>query len=239
MTTYAAPNTFAEPPPLTKTRKAPLTSTRTNTRLQSCGLTLLDSLGEETMACAFFDPQYRGILDKMNYGNEGERQKGRALLRQMDAETIEKFVAGIGRVLKKSGHLFLWIDKFHLCEGIKPWYDNTTLQVVDLLVWNKARMGMGYRTRRQCEYLLILQKKPVRAKGVWLDHSVRDIVEERVDTKKHPHAKPIQLQKTLIEAVSNKGDYVLDPAAGSFSVLEACQLCDRNFMGCDTASTYA
>ena len=41
------------------------------------------------------------------------------------------------------------------------------------------------------------------------------------------------LQGKLIAAVSNPGDVVIDPAAGSFSVLEACQQQGRRFLGCD------
>jgi site-specific DNA-methyltransferase (adenine-specific) len=52
-------------------------------------------------------------------------------------------------------------------------------------------------------------------------------------TKKHPHQKPLQLQKILIESVSNAGEVIVDPAAGSYSVLEACLLVNRNFLGCD------
>ena len=51
--------------------------------------------------------------------------------------------------------------------------------------------------------------------------------------KKHPHQKPLELQKILIEAVSSPGDIILDPAAGSYSVLEACLLSQRTFLGCD------
>ena len=53
--------------------------------------------------------------------------------------------------------------------------------------------------------------------------------------KKHPHQKPLELQKILIEAVSNPGDIILDPAAGSYSVLEACLSSQRTFLGCDIA----
>jgi len=52
-------------------------------------------------------------------------------------------------------------------------------------------------------------------------------------SKKHPHQKPLELQKILIEAVSNPSDIIVDPAAGSYSVLEACLLANRNFLGCD------
>ena len=35
---------------------------------------LLSKLADSSIHLAFFDPQYRGVLDKMQYGNEGERQ---------------------------------------------------------------------------------------------------------------------------------------------------------------------
>jgi site-specific DNA-methyltransferase (adenine-specific) len=47
------------------------------------------------------------------------------------------------------------------------------------------------------------------------------------------HAKPLQLQIELIEALTNTRDVVVDPAAGSFSVLEACRRTNRRFLGCD------
>jgi len=41
------------------------------------------------------------------------------------------------------------------------------LKVVDLITWDKGRIGMGYRSRRRGEYLIFLQKPPIRAKGTW------------------------------------------------------------------------
>ena len=51
--------------------------------------------------------------------------------------------------------------------------------------------------------------------------------------KIHPHSKPIELQKRLIVATTEEGDYVLDPCSGGYSVLEACQSLNREFIGCD------
>ena len=199
------------------------------------GLGLLKSLENSSINVVFFDPQYRGVLDKMNYGNEGERQIERSKLVQMSERKITSFIKEINRILKPSGHLFLWTDKFHLCEGIADWLKKTDLAIVDMVVWNKGRIGMGYRTRRSSEYLLILQKTPIKSKGIWLIKNIPDVWTEKIDnkTKKHPHQKPLGLQKILIEAVSNSGDLVVDPAAGSYSVLEACLLSQRTFLGCD------
>lgn len=35
-------------------------------------------------------------------------------------------------MLIPSGHLFLWVDKFHLCTGVLDWFKNTDLELVDL-----------------------------------------------------------------------------------------------------------
>ncbi|MBC6428650.1 MAG: site-specific DNA-methyltransferase [Cellvibrionales bacterium] len=205
-----------------------------NTRLKMDGLDLLSKLPANAIPVAFFDPQYRGVLDKLSYGNEGvSRGKARCSLAQMSEKTIQAFIAAISRSLIPSGHLFLWMDKFHLCTGFANWLEETALDVVDMLTWHKGRIGMGYRTRRTSEHLVVLQKKPRRAKGIWKVHTIPDIWSEQVKPGSHAHKKPTQLQGELIAAVSNPGDLVIDPAAGSFSVLEACQNTGRNFLGCD------
>jgi site-specific DNA-methyltransferase (adenine-specific) len=63
--------------------------------------------------------------------------------------------------------------------------------------------------------------------------NIPDVWRERKETKDHPHQKPLKLQAELIAAVTNEGDYVIDPAAGSFSVMKAAHLQNRNFIGCD------
>ncbi len=210
-----------------------------NCRIRPCGrncvdgLLLLGAIREESISAAFFDPQYRGVLDKLSYGNEGvTRGMERAKLPQMQEPLIRDFLLEFDRVLKKSGHLFLWVDKFHLCEGIPCWMEDTRLETVDMIVWDKGRIGMGYRTRRTAEYLIVLQKRPKRAKGVWRDHTLPDVWHEPA-SKCHPHAKPVGLQTRLIQAVTEENDWVLDPTAGSYSVLTACNAAGRSFIGGD------
>ena len=205
-----------------------------NTRLKMDGLEFLSLLPESSIPVAFLDPQYRGVLEKLSYGNEGKsRGQRRSALEQMNEDKISQFILGIDRALIPSGHLFLWVDKFHLCQGVRDWFHGTKLDIVDLLTWDKGTFGMGYRTRRRAEYCAILQKNPRKAKGVWKVHNIPDVVQEAVSQRDHPHAKPVELQGALLAAVSHEGDYVIDPAAGSFSVLEAAQLRGRNFLGCD------
>ena len=207
-----------------------------NTRLKMDGLKLLEGLPHNAVPVAFFDPQYRGVLDKMAYGNEGKsRGRRRCALEQMSEQTIGDFITSIDRVLIPSGHLFLWMDKFHLCNGFRTWLDGTELDVVDLINWDKGKLGMGYRSRRTTEYCVVLQKHPRKAKGVWKTHTIPDTWREQSTSNNgdHPHRKPIGLQGELIAAVSNEGDIVLDPAAGDFTVLEAARMRCRTFLGCD------
>lgn len=198
------------------------------------GLDLLNLLDKESIKVTFFDPQYRGVLDKLSYGNEGKsRGKARSALPQMSQEIIFEFLAKIELVLKPNGYLFLWLDKFHLFE-VKSWIENyQSLEIVDLIVWNKLKIGMGYRTRRRSEYLVIIQKAPRQAKSTWTLHNIPDVWDEKILDKNHTHAKPIELQKQLILATTNENDLVLDPASGGYSVFRACKETNRNFIGCD------
>ena len=200
------------------------------------GFDLLKTIPDEEIKVVFFDPQYRGILDKMSYGNEGEnRGKDRSSLPQMDNDTIKKFLNETDRILAPNGYLFLWVDKFSVASGeVAEWLKETPkIKIVDLLVWNKMKLGMGYRTRNINEWLVIIQKKPQQAKSTWIDHSIPNNWAEKIETKNHTHSKPVELQKRLIEATTEKNDVIVDFCAGGYSVLEACKRSGRRFYGCD------
>lgn len=206
-----------------------------NARQQMSGYTLLRALPDRSASLAVFDPQYRAILDKMGYGNEGKnRERDRAALTAMTEKTIAHYIEEIERVLKPSAHLLLWVDKFIVAEGRHlSFFRYSNLARVDLICWNKMRPGMGRRARCRSEYLVVAQKLPTRAAGVWTDHRIDDCWPEQSDRSLHPHAKPHQLTERLIRAVTKRKDLVVDPCAGSYGVLEACRLSGREFVGCD------
>ena len=216
-----------------------------NKRLCMDGLELIEKIDADSVSCCFLDPQYRGILEKLSYGNEGARQKGRALLEQMSEELIVEFLKSTTNVLIPSGYLFLWVDKFILCEGSHTnWFkevnrEKETMFLVDMITWDKQSFGMGYRSRKTSEYLLIYQKFPKGIKS-WKNKSIRDVWPEKIEHPRigHPHKKPYRLTRTLIESVTSDGDLVLDPCAGSFVTLDACLATGRNFIGCDIEPTF-
>jgi site-specific DNA-methyltransferase (adenine-specific) len=91
---------------------------------------------------AFFDPQHRGVLDKLAFGNEGARQRERCKLPAMSEEYIDACCREIARVLRPTAYCMRWVDTFCLCEG----HHLRTADVfkpVDLIAWDNLRPGMG------------------------------------------------------------------------------------------------
>ena len=69
------------------------------------GVELLRQIKDRSIKAVFFDPQYRGVLDKMSYGNEGKnRGRDRSALPQMTEKIISEFLAEIERILVPSGY---------------------------------------------------------------------------------------------------------------------------------------
>jgi site-specific DNA-methyltransferase (adenine-specific) len=195
-------------------------------------LTLFGSLPDGCTPLVFFDPEYRGVLDHLQYGNERSRQRGRARIPAMTKDYFDACCCETACALKPSGYLLRWTDTFHLCEADHLRIADTC-RCVDLIAWDNLRQGNGYRSRRRGDYLLVLQKPPIVAKSTWRDHGIPNRWPEKVDRKIHPHIKPIDLITRLIGAVTQPGDLVVDPAAGSFVVMRVADQLGRNFAGCD------
>jgi site-specific DNA-methyltransferase (adenine-specific) len=202
--------------------------------LREDALTLLRALPGGCTKLVFFDPQYREVLDKLAYGNEGARQRERCALPAMTSGYIDECCREIARVLQPSGYLMLWSDTFRVGTGAHLRIADI-LPCVDVISWDNLRPGNGYRSRRRGGYLVVLQKPPLRAKATWRDHGISDHWPEKVDRRIHPHAKPVDLIARLIGAVTQPGDLVVDPAAGGFTVMHVATEMQRWFVGCDIA----
>ena len=110
-----------------------------------------------------------------------------------------------------------------------------------MIAWDNLRLGMGKRSRRRGDYLLVLQTPPISPK-TWRDRSIPNRWPEKIDLKLyprkvHPHTKPFNLTARLLGAVTKPGDLVVDPAAGSFVVMHVATEMQRRFVGCDIALT--
>ncbi|KLL03686.1 MAG: adenine-specific DNA methylase [Mycoplasmataceae bacterium RV_VA103A] len=136
----------------------------------------------------------------------------------------------VGTVLKLDYPLFYTSDYQILL------LKTPNLKIVDCLVWYKKNtLGLGSWLRSQAEFGFLVQKFPYDSKK-FANRSFGNVWEENVlstDKRQHPHQKPRELIKTLIEATTQEGDLIVDPCAGSFVVLDACQELKREFIGCD------
>jgi site-specific DNA-methyltransferase (adenine-specific) len=207
-----------------------------NTMQRGDALVLLESLPDICTPLVFFDPQFRGVLNKLKFGNEGARQRGRFALPAMTDDYIDAVCREAARVLRPSGYLMRWTDTFHLGIGDHLRIADV-LECVDIIVWNNLGFGMGKRSRRCGDYVIVLQKPPIKAGATWSDHGIRSRWSEKIENvrSQHPHIKPIGLIKRLIGATTAPGDLVVDPAAGSFVVMRAAHELGREFIGCDIA----
>jgi hypothetical protein len=58
------------------------------------------------------------------------------------------------------------------------------LPCVDVISWDNGRPGNGYRSRRRGGYLLVLQKRPLKAKATWSDHGIPDRWVEKAPSRR-------------------------------------------------------
>ncbi|WNE40128.1 MAG: Modification methylase DpnIIB [Mycoplasmataceae bacterium] len=189
----------------------------------------MTSLNDQITPLVFFDPQYDPV-SKVCWN------KKTPLAYQTEQE-INQFMQEIERILEPNGYLCLWVNKWVLLEyRIQNWLKNVDkLKVVDVLAWNKDKLGMGARFRNQLEFLVLLQKFPYKVN--FPDRRITNLWTEKINQKKHPHQKPLQLLKRLISTLTQESDLIIDPCAGSFVSLTACQALNRNFLGCDLTIT--
>lgn len=115
------------------------------------------------------------MLDAIDYANEGAHRRGWGQLRAMGEATTAGLVEGVDRALAPSGHLFPRIDTFYFCQDVCACTAVTSLGIVDLLVWDRGRIGMGYCSRRRREHLLVLNKPPRLAKVTGRRHDIPDV----------------------------------------------------------------
>ena len=99
---------------------------------------------------------------------------------------------------------------------------SANLKIVELLIWLKGNffdLGFHKHFRPQTEYALLIQKQP--CKKEIKDRGIGQVFNEIVNfTNRHnPHQKPLHMTTTIIQQLTNEGDLVIDPCAGSFTTL--------------------
>lgn len=108
-------------------------------------------------------------------------------------------------------------------------------RVDNMVVWDKRTIGMGNGFRNQHELVLYGSLGTPRV----ISKSVPNVIgANREDNELHQSPKPLPLMSRLLEVVSDVGDVVLDPFAGSGSTLVAAKNLGRKAIGIEIEERY-
>jgi site-specific DNA-methyltransferase (adenine-specific) len=101
-----------------------------------------------------------------------------------------------------------------------------------VLVWEKSGPGQGELEYwgMGMEFILYL-KKGKRPRSGPRRNAVLHFPQLRPEELIHPHEKPTSLIAELIRFSSNRGDFIVDPFAGSGAVIRAAKEEGRNAIG--------
>jgi len=162
------------------------------------------------------------------------------------------FIEQSARVLKPGSHFYCWCDHLtfpgifmqiaalikHELEQKSPHY----LNYKSCLVWVKNNHGSGDLKGNyapQHEFVIFACKgkgrklNGKRQPNVYFkkNHGIIEFYSKVSNYSfKHGTSKPVDIQRLMISASSEKGELVFDPYAGSMSVGEACIAENRNYL---------
>jgi DNA modification methylase len=119
---------------------------------------------------------------------------------------------------------------------VSEWVDER-LAFFMAVVWDKSARGngMGWRYRRNYEFVLVAHRKGGRL--LWADDSVAvpNIVRDMpVIDRIHPNEKPVRLIRRFIDWHTKAGQLVMDPFMGSGSTIEAAMQLNRPVIGIES-----
>jgi site-specific DNA-methyltransferase (adenine-specific) len=206
---------------------------------------VMESLPDHSVATVLTDPPY---------SSGGRRENSKSIRKSMtrsvededwirgDAMSTNGFVylmrlCGIQwrRVLAPGGHALSFID-WRMAPQLSAALETADMRQHPMLVWDKARLGMGAIFRNQHEFIvhttagnpLAPQRRDVP--NVLRYPSVRD--------GDHPTEKPDALLQTLLSVVNPPDGVVLDPFAGSGSALQAARALGFKSIGVEADERY-
>lgn len=171
----------------------------------------------------------------------------------------EEFIAFLAAFMEAAGgHLadgalsYVFMDWRHLNE-LQAAGRRLGLWLVNICVWVKTNAGMGSLYRSKHELCLIFKRgeaphrnnvelgKHGRSRSnVWTYAGVNTFRTGREeDLADHPTVKPVQMIADAIRDVTKRGDVVLDPFAGSGTILIAAEMTGRKARGIEIDPVYA
>ena len=183
-------------------------------------LEIMPTLADKSVDMLLADPPY--FLPAAHYQTRKQFSRNFSDLGILE-HWIKDYFKECQRVTKKNIYIFcdgqsyplFYYHLYPFCKSVRP------------LIWDKKTSINGYSWRHQHEIIIFAElpnNKPIpTGDGDILKYSA-----VKVDERKHPAEKPVELLEALIKKSTNEGDTVLDNCAGSGTTAIACLNTNRN-----------
>lgn len=163
---------------------------------------------------------------------------GRQVCKRLSDLAIQEHYFGalkpeIERVLKPDGPLMIFCDDIYYAVLVGLFYD---WKQINLLVWDKRKIGMGKPFRRRHECLFYANRGTPLITGE-MSH-IPTILEYPLTKEHHGAEKPVGLCEQMIRELTPLGGTVLDLFMGSGTTGVAALRSGRNFIGCELDGKY-
>ncbi|MGB8509850.1 MAG: site-specific DNA-methyltransferase [Pyrinomonadaceae bacterium] len=194
-----------------------------------CGdaLIVLKSLPDKSVDLIVTDPPYG---DNIGYGVHN-----RTILGNEHPLVGLSALSEAYRVLKANSAAYVFCGTRHLGFVSTFFQTYTKYKLRDIIIWDKVLQGRGHGFRRRYECIVVLEKGRPIYRRPGFPNLIRCV---RTRYVQHPHEKPVELLKPLIEHSSEVGDIVLDPFLGSGSSAVAARELGRGYIGIELDPTY-
>ena len=195
----------------------------------------LRSLAPESIDLVVTDPPYESLEKHRAIGTTTRLKHSKASsndwFRIFPNARFAELFNEVYRVLARDRHFYLFSDAETMFVA-KPIAEAAGFKFWKPLVWDKARLGMGYHYRSRYEFILFFEKGKRRL----ADLSIPDIITHPRVHAGYPTEKPARVSEVLIRQSTVAGEIVADPFVGSGSAGVAAVALGRRFVGTDIAA---
>jgi DNA modification methylase len=203
---------------------------------------LVKAIPDESVDLVFCDPPYAVGVNAMCYWDNPLHQTN--VTYDDSAESVDKMLLELlpqlVRVMKKDAFIFFWSALATWNKQAK-WFEDLGLKVAPApFFWCKDEKASycvdpNHYFASAVEYGIYARKgNPILNEKGKLNYGLDRLVRDKI----HPHEKPVTIQRDLIKRFVPVGSVVLDPFAGSGSIIHACLAAGMKPIGFEKDENY-